>query len=172
MHIGEYIRYRRKALGYTQQRLADFLSVSKQAVHKWEKCLTIPDIMILPQLASALKIPPQHIVEMIWLGESEAAVVHFVHVTVTEKNGEDYVLKTFESKEFLPAAELFETICNGRDQSVFEKLADYYAFDSSRAFHVELTETEYDIYGELPIRSLLIDSCELNAPVLDCEERS
>lgn len=36
MNIGAVIMNKRKALGYTQQTLADKLNVSFQAVSKWE----------------------------------------------------------------------------------------------------------------------------------------
>ena len=34
--IGDYISQRRKELGYTQQKLAEQLNISFQAVSKWE----------------------------------------------------------------------------------------------------------------------------------------
>ena len=65
MHIGEYIYYKRKSLGYTQQQLAYRLSISKQAVNKWEKCLATPDIMMLPELGFILKESPHFLTEII-----------------------------------------------------------------------------------------------------------
>ena len=45
---------RRKALGLTQEQLAAKLNVSFQAVSKWERGETLPDIKLLPALASQL----------------------------------------------------------------------------------------------------------------------
>lgn len=56
MNIGKIISDRRKALGYTQQSLANKLNVSFQAISKWENNMSYPDIAILPQLAAALSI--------------------------------------------------------------------------------------------------------------------
>ena len=54
MNIGSVIMSKRKALGYTQQTLANKLNVSFQAVSKWENNTTYPDIQMLPRLAAAL----------------------------------------------------------------------------------------------------------------------
>ncbi len=54
MNIGKTISERRKALGLTQQMLAEKLSISFQAVSKWENGTSFPDVTLLPQLAYAL----------------------------------------------------------------------------------------------------------------------
>ncbi len=53
--IGNFIAEKRKELGLTQQKLAEQLNVSFQAVSKWENEATVPDTLLLPQLARALK---------------------------------------------------------------------------------------------------------------------
>lgn len=53
--IGTAIMKKRKQLGYTQQKLADYLHVSFQAVSKWETGTAYPDINLLPQLAHILE---------------------------------------------------------------------------------------------------------------------
>lgn len=52
--IGKTIAKKRKELGYTQQNLADYLSLSFQAVSKWENGSTTPDISLLPKIAQFL----------------------------------------------------------------------------------------------------------------------
>ncbi len=52
--IAGMIIAKRKALGFTQQNIADKLGVSFQAVSKWEKGLTYPDVELLPALAHEL----------------------------------------------------------------------------------------------------------------------
>lgn len=54
-HIGVFIAQKRKSLGYTQQKLADSLGVSYQAVSKWENGSTLPDVALLPQIAGILQ---------------------------------------------------------------------------------------------------------------------
>ncbi len=54
--IGDRIKSHRKRLGLTQEQLAERLSVSPQAVSKWENNLSCPDISVLPELASIFGI--------------------------------------------------------------------------------------------------------------------
>ena len=51
MMIGEKIKALRKAKRLTQEQLADYLTVSSQAVSKWETGASCPDIDMLPRLA-------------------------------------------------------------------------------------------------------------------------
>lgn len=56
IQVGQFIQARRKALGMTQQQLADKLHVSFQAVSKWENGATCPNIEILRDLAMTLNV--------------------------------------------------------------------------------------------------------------------
>lgn len=54
--MSEIIRERRQALGITQRELADMLSISDKTVSRWESANQMPDAILLPDLAEALKI--------------------------------------------------------------------------------------------------------------------
>lgn len=54
--IGERITSARKAMKITQEELAAKLSITPQAISKWERGTGLPDISILPSLAEALGI--------------------------------------------------------------------------------------------------------------------
>lgn len=54
--IGNFIAARRKNLGLTQQQLADKLSVSFQAVSKWENGHSVPDVPMLCALADYFEV--------------------------------------------------------------------------------------------------------------------
>lgn len=58
MNIGRKIADRRKELGLTQEALADRLSISAQAVSRWENGWNLPDIENIKLIADALKISP------------------------------------------------------------------------------------------------------------------
>lgn len=56
MSIGKNIAYFRKNKGYTQEKLGEIIEVTNQAVSKWESETSMPDIMLLPQIANALDV--------------------------------------------------------------------------------------------------------------------
>lgn len=53
--IGQYILKQRKQVGLTQKDMADKLSISPQAISKWETGETLPDTSILIDLADVLR---------------------------------------------------------------------------------------------------------------------
>ena len=53
--VGEQIAALRRAKGLTQSELGERLGVSFQAVSKWERGETLPDITLLPDLAKVLE---------------------------------------------------------------------------------------------------------------------
>ena len=54
--MGERIAHFRKRKKQTQEELGQALGVSNQAVSKWEKNASLPDVMLLPHLARALDV--------------------------------------------------------------------------------------------------------------------
>jgi len=56
MSIGKNIAKYRKAKGLTQEELGTILGVTNQAVSKWESEVSMPDVMLLPEIATALNI--------------------------------------------------------------------------------------------------------------------
>ena len=56
MSMGKNIAYFRKSKGYTQEELGQQIGVTNQAVSKWESEASMPDIMLLPQIAKALDV--------------------------------------------------------------------------------------------------------------------
>lgn len=56
MSIGKNIAKFRKSLNLTQEELGKRLGVTNQAVSKWESEVSMPDIMLLPQIAAVLGV--------------------------------------------------------------------------------------------------------------------
>lgn len=56
MSIGKNIAKYRKKLGLTQEELGMKLGVTNQAVSKWESGVSMPDVMLLPEIATTLGI--------------------------------------------------------------------------------------------------------------------
>ena len=54
--LGKRIAEQRHGKGLTQKELADKVGVTAQAVSKWERGNTCPDISILDEIAEALNV--------------------------------------------------------------------------------------------------------------------
>ena len=52
LRISENIMHLRKQKGITQDEVAAFLGVTKASVSKWENGQSMPDIMLLPEIAT------------------------------------------------------------------------------------------------------------------------
>ena len=76
---GEQIAVLRKSKGLTQSELGERIGVSFQAVSKWERGETLPDITLLPDLAKILETT----IDFILLG-SEKVIEYKGKFTVTD----------------------------------------------------------------------------------------
>ncbi len=54
--LGENIAYLRRTMGLTQEMLAYRLGVTSQAVSKWERQLSCPDVSLLPAMADIFEV--------------------------------------------------------------------------------------------------------------------
>ena len=63
MTFGEKLKEARKAAGMTQEQLASTLSVSRQAVTKWEADKGIPDVENLKNLSRALDVSIDYLLD-------------------------------------------------------------------------------------------------------------
>lgn len=97
--INEKIRELRKANGFTQEALGAKLGISGQAVAKWEKGESMPDILLLPDLCKLLNTSADALLEV---PSKKAIDSPLIHVNVLddsrewskmsfELNGSEYV---------------------------------------------------------------------------------
>ncbi len=56
MQLGKHIRANRQRLGLTQEKLAEKLNVTAQAVSKWESGTGMPDIALLPEISAVFGV--------------------------------------------------------------------------------------------------------------------
>lgn len=56
LNISKCIIQKRKEKGITQEKLAEYIGVSKASVSKWEAGLSYPDILLLPELATFFNV--------------------------------------------------------------------------------------------------------------------
>ena len=81
MHIGNKIRELRKQRGITQEQLAERIGVSFQAVSKWENNIALPDIAMVPVLATYFGVTIDELFDF-RLKDIEAAVEAIVDEAV------------------------------------------------------------------------------------------
>ncbi len=56
LNIGNQIKELRRANGMTQERLAELIGISFQAISKWENNIALPDITLVPKLAKIFEV--------------------------------------------------------------------------------------------------------------------
>ena len=100
--IGESIRRSRKQKGMTQEALAQVLSVSAQAVSKWETGQSLPDIGLLLPLSKALGVGVNDL-----LGGSRRQELEKKFQSAIPFGEEHTLLVTFEALEEFPDDETF-----------------------------------------------------------------
>jgi len=71
LKIGENIRKHRRDMGLSQEALAERLGISFQAVSKWERNETYPDVVLLPAIANFFHISVDSLLGMEDVREAE-----------------------------------------------------------------------------------------------------
>lgn len=97
MTLGTRIGMLRRQKNLKQEELAEQLSVSPQAVSKWENDLNCPDISLLPQLAKILGVTVDHLltgekpeppVRLVPEGERKDLKDMFLRITMDSEKGD------------------------------------------------------------------------------------
>ena len=83
--LGKRIMAERKKLGLTQDKLAETLGVTAQAVSKWENDQSCPDITMLPRLSELFGITVD---ELLGVAKTEATQTAVLEGTVEDSNPE------------------------------------------------------------------------------------
>jgi len=100
IEFGEKVRSLRNERGLTQEKLADFLGVSFQAVSKWERGDTVPDVYMLPSIASFFDVTIDYLLSYdanrektiseyeekyyhLWKERNSEALVHLMKEAIT-----------------------------------------------------------------------------------------
>lgn len=117
--IGNNIKTFRKSKGFTQEELADLLSVTPQAVSKWESESGLPDVSMLIPLAQVLGVSTDALLGYDSLSENEAVITR-VRETVTglKNSDEGRAERALKISEYLST----ETTLN---PGCFEIIKDY-----------------------------------------------
>lgn len=95
-NLGKNVAYLRRRAGLTQDMLSLQLGVSMQAVSKWERSISTPDVSLLPALARALDVS---IDELFAEAEEHAPLLYIEEVPWN--NDDEYRLALFHGKVLL-----------------------------------------------------------------------
>ena len=87
INMGEKIRALRKIKGISQEILAQYLGVSYQSVSKWENGATMPDVCLIPAIASFFEVSTDELFDFNRL-ETEKRVMEICYA-VAEYRDED-----------------------------------------------------------------------------------
>ena len=77
LKIGEKIKELRKAQNITQEKLAEYLNISYQAISKWENGLALPDITLIPSLSNFFGVSADYLLG-ITLDEKKMEVQKYI----------------------------------------------------------------------------------------------
>ncbi len=165
--IGEQISVLRKSKGLTQNELGERLGVSFQAVSKWERCETLPDVAVLPDLAKVLETT----VDFILCG-GEKSVEYRGKISVSDMiNG----LRSFENmgrllgKENIIYRSAVKGINEAMNTDIEEAFSNDYAFEAFVAeaviqnlvmgAYVDVTDVKNSFKHE-HFRKIVMDYCK------------
>lgn len=178
MELGKKIKQLRTAKGVTQDKLADYLNVSFQAVSKWEQGTTSPDIALLPKLSTFFGIT----IDDLFTLSSDAHLERIENMLSTEStlssDDESYarnylkgLIDNVEKKG--KAFTLLSSLCNHRAVSYHQQASEY----AMKALtlepqlkdnHVELVEasrghfTDWNYHNHRNLISYYREFCDKN----------
>lgn len=165
--VAQQIVLLRKSKGLTQTELGDRVGVSFQAVSKWERAETMPDITVLPDLAKVLETS----IDNILLG-GEKAVEYKGRITVTDmRKGLEYLKKTGEllGKNNLIYRSAVKGIDNEMNTDIEKAFTDDYVFEAFLAeaiiqnlmqgMYVDISEIKNNFRYE-HFKNIVLDYCK------------
>ena len=165
--IGVHIAMLRRNLGLTQNELGERLGVSYQAVSKWERGETVPDVGLLPDLAAILRTTVDNLLSggeklMEYRGRITVAQVREAMTSLRrmgELLGEDNLL-------YAAAVEGINIKLNTTVEEAFrsEKIFEVFVVEAllsciRNGYYVDLTDLKNNIKNE-KIRAYAIDYAE------------
>lgn len=164
---GEQIATLRKAKGITQNELGERSGVSFQAVSKWERGETLPDITLLPDLAKILETTTDYIL----LG-SEKVIEYKGKFTVTDMKKGLNCLKNVG--EYLGAENIIyraaiKGINNELNTNIEEAFSNDYVFEAFLAeaiiqnlmsgLYVDISDVKNNFKHE-HFKNIVVDYCD------------
>ena len=165
--VGRQIAELRKSKGLTQNELGERIGVSFQAVSKWERGETLPDVTLLPDLAQILETTVDYILQ-----GGEKVVEYKGKFTVTDMRKGLNCLKN--AGEYLGTENLiYRAAINGINKDlntdIEEAFANDYVFEAFLAesiiqnlmsgLYVDISDVKNNFKHE-HFKKIVVDYCE------------
>ena len=133
--IGRNIQCLRKAKGVTQEKMAQQIGVTFQAISKWENEYTLPDIMLLPVIADYFGISIDDLFQYKWsTATSKERLIDFMIrndiLCVTDERTLDYTINI----EFFTTNRQINAVGEAFAVCLYENLVDFDAI-AGIAYH-------------------------------------
>ncbi len=163
IYFSEIIRRLRKERGITQEALADYLGVSFQAVSKWERGESYPDIETLPEIASYFSVSVDDLLG-VNLAEKEKEILGFIEqydnltdeklkheiiINAIEKYPNDFRLKVrqMEDLAFRNSGKDYEE-CLNKVRAIYSNIQNNCVNDSIRISAKRILASYYRILSD------------------------
>lgn len=140
--IGKIIKAKREAIGLTQNEVAEYLSISPQAISKWERDIADPTIEYLPKLAKIFECAIEDFFEVEKFSGDNLKLTESLFIKLSrEGNFEDAKTQLFSNDnefEFIEAlfSEIKERIKDGYETLNCSDIQERFNFGYLRAMFV------------------------------------
>jgi transcriptional regulator with XRE-family HTH domain len=112
-HLGSKLRIRRLALGLTQTKVAQAISVTFQQIQKYEKGTNGISSLRIMQLSNFLKVPVTYFFEDFPSFQSQSSENNGTNVNVEDLNY-SFLVKLFSNLSDLQKDQIFQILKNSR----------------------------------------------------------
>ena len=148
-NMGKQIRAGRQRSALTQERLAETLGVTPQAVSKWERGESLPDIALLPELSAALGLTLDELFE-------SSAETHLRRIQQRMENEPRMSLESFRQAEAQLRQDALETEYRPRCLTLLAELCNHMA----QGFRQRAEEAAKEAMSQRQVDIVILD--ELN----------
>lgn len=163
MKLGDKIRTLRKSKNISQEMLAQYLGVSFQAVSKWEAGDNLPDVTMIPAIASFFEVSTDELfdfnrIEMEQKVQQACWDIAEYRYTEPERAEEDLriLLKQYPGNEIILNNLIYSLQINGKHQEVIEvckSLIEATKMDDVRHDAARIMAETYKALGNMPCAS-------------------
>ena len=149
MKIGQNIKKLRKNADMTQEKLAELLSISSQAVSRWETDSAMPDISLLPSLCNVFNVSADELLGIDSVKQNEE--IYEIRKKADEKSSRGYMK---EAREILE-----EGLHKFPKSHLMMRDLMYVAFDQSKDSDFRVEERNLFKQETIKLGERILESC-------------